>query len=122
MVDDLSISGEVVLYRRIQSRYLQFDADGNPVVSDGAFRTKELSLFRSDRVTADEVLDGYPNDGLAEISAQAVRDAGIILSASEPPAGHVVGYRRDSPGDRIPANSSARMIRAAKLVRLPKTA
>jgi hypothetical protein len=73
MVDDPSIGDEIVLLRRIQPRCVQFDADGNPVISDGAFRTKELSLFRSDRVTVEEVLDGYPNDGLAEIGAQEVR-------------------------------------------------
>jgi hypothetical protein len=122
MIDDPSIPGEIILYRRIQSGYFQFDTGGNPVISDGAFRTKELSLFRSDRVSAEEVLDGHPNDGLAEVTAQAVRDAGLILASSEPPVGHVLGYRRDSPGDRIPASSSARMVRAAKLIRPPKTA
>jgi hypothetical protein len=120
MVDDLSILGEIVLYRRIQPRYVQFDTDGNPAISDGAFRTKELSLFRADRVSADEVLDGYPEDGLAEISAQDVRDAGNILTSSEPPPGHVVARRSDSPGDRIPSSSSAQMARAAKLIRGPK--
>src|ERR1700719_2872793 len=80
MIDDESISGETILYRRIQPAYMQFDTDGNPVISDGAFRTKELSLFRTDIVSADDVMAGYPADGRAEISAQAVRDAASFWS------------------------------------------
>ena len=61
MTDDLSILGSVIVYRRIQAVYLDFDTNGNAVIADGAFRTKELSVFRCDRVTETEVLKGYPN-------------------------------------------------------------
>jgi len=67
--DDRSIPGPVEVYRRIQSRYVDFDTNGDPVISGGAFRTEELSVYRCDRVTEDEVLRGYPDDGLAKIGS-----------------------------------------------------
>lgn len=119
MLDDPSIPGALVVYRRIQANHLDYDINGNPVISDGVFRTNELSVFRSDRVTEGEVLQGYPTDGLATISVQAIRDAGCIVAANEPPSGHLVAYRADNPGKRISGASAAKMARAARLVKLP---
>ena len=119
MTDDPSILGDLLVYRRIQPRYLDFDTNGDPVMSDGAFRTKELSIFLCDRVTETEVLNGYPMDGLAKISVQAIRDAGCIVVYNEPPPGHLCAYRKDAPGSRIGGGSAAKMARAAQLVRLP---
>jgi hypothetical protein len=48
--------------------YLDFDVNGKPVMSDGAFRTKELSVRRCDKVSEAEMLkEGNPTDGLAQI-------------------------------------------------------
>jgi hypothetical protein len=79
MNDDFSILGPVVVYRRIPPIYLNFDTNGLPIMSDGAFRTKELSVRRCDKVTEAEMLkEGDPTDGLAKITIQAIRDAGCI--------------------------------------------
>jgi len=119
MIDDPSILGDIIVYRRIQPIYVDYDINGDPVMSDGAFRTRELSVFRSDRVTPADVLDGHPLDGLAEICVQAIRDAGCIVVANEPPSGHLVAYRRDDPSKRISGTSAAKMARAARWVKLP---
>src|SRR6266851_622717 len=110
MNDDLSILGSVVVYRRIPPIYLNFDANGLPIMSDGAFRTKELSVRRCDKVTEAELLkEGDPTDGLATITIQAIRDAGCIMVYDEPPDGHICGYRKDAPGSRISGSSAAKM-------------
>lgn len=119
MTDDPSILGSVVVYRRIQAAYLDFDMTGKPVISDGAFRTKALSVFRCDKVTESEVLNGYPMDGLVQVSIQAIRDAGCIVEYDEPPTGHICVYKKDAPGSRISSGSAARMARAATWVKVP---
>ncbi len=121
MTDDLSILGSVVVYRRIQPVYLAFDTNGLPIMSDGAFRTKELSVRRCDKVAEAEMLkEGNPTDGLAQITIQAIRDAGCIVVYNEPPDGHICGYRKDAPGSRISSASAVKMARAAKWVKLPQ--
>jgi len=117
MTDDPSIPDALIVYRRIQPIYLDYDINGDPVVSDGAFRTSALSVFRSDRVTEHEILQGYPTDGLAAISVQAIRAAGCIVVVDEPPSGHLVVYRADNPGKRISGTSAAKMARAAQLIK-----
>jgi hypothetical protein len=119
VTDDLSIPGLILVYRRVQPQYFALDVTGAPVLSDGAFRTKELSLFRCDRVTEPEVLKGYPNDGLVSITVQEIRDAGCIVATDEPPAGHLLAYRANDPGKRISSASAAKMTRAAKWVKYP---
>jgi hypothetical protein len=119
VTDDLSISGPILVYRRIQPQYFDVDASGAPILSDGAFRTKELSVFRSDRVTEQEVLNGYPNDGLVSITVQEIRDAGCIVVTGEPPIGHLLAYRADDLGKRISSASATKMARAAKWVKYP---
>jgi hypothetical protein len=120
MTDDQSIIGAIVVFRRIQPQYINLDINGVAVMSDGAFRTKELSIFRSDRVTEADVLKGYPNDGLAAITIQDIRDAGCIIVVDEPPAGHLIAYRSDNPGQRISSTSATKMARLARWVRPPK--
>lgn len=121
MTDDFSILDATVVYRRIQSVYLDFDANGVPIMSDGAFRTKELSVRRCDKVTEAAMLkEGNSTDGLAQITIQAIRDAGCIVAYDEPPDGHICGYRKDVPGARISSTSATKMARAATWVKLPQ--
>jgi hypothetical protein len=121
MTDDLSISGSLEVYRRIEPRYFRLDTNGQPLVSDGAFRTAEMSIFRCDRATQDEVLAGHLDNGLATITVQQIRDAGCIVVADEPPVGHLVVYRSDNPGQRFSGGMAAAMNRASKLNRWPAT-
>lgn len=114
------ITGATIVYRRIQPQYFDVDANGAAVISDGAFRTKGgLSLFRCDEVTEPEVLNGYPNDGLVQLSVQDIFDAGCTVVTEEPPPGHVVAHRVDDPTKRISSGSATKMARAAKWIRLP---
>ena len=119
MTDDFTILGAILVYRRVQRQYVDFDAAGQPALSDGAFRTKELSVFRCDRISEAEVLRGYEDDGLVQVSVQEIRDAGCIVAADEPPAGHLVAYRADDPGKRISGASAAKIARMARWIRLP---
>ena len=121
MTDDSSILGSVTVYRRIQAVYLDFDVNGKPVMSDGAFRTKELSVRRCDKVSEAEMLkEENPTDGLAQITIQAIRDAGCIVVYHEPPDRHICAYRKDAPGTRISSSSANKMSRAATWVKLPQ--
>lgn len=119
--DDPSIPGSLVVYRRIQSQYLSFDINGDAVLSRGAFRTAELSLFRSDQVSRRDVLDGYPGDALTEITVQDIRDAGCIVVPDEPPPGHICAYRADSPRkSHLQRRICANVTRSEASARAPK--
>jgi hypothetical protein len=75
---------------------------GNPVISDGAFRSRELSGFRADRASVNDVFREYPSAfRVAEITVREIIDAGCIVVTDEPPQGHLNIYRGDKPGDRI---------------------
>lgn len=82
-------------------------------------RTKGSSVFRCDRVTPNEVLNGHPNDGLAEIAVQEIRDAGCIIVVDESPRGHLVAYRGDDARKRISTTSATKVARVARWLKLP---
>jgi hypothetical protein len=117
--DDTSLSADLVVYRRIQPSQAAKDMNGEWIISDGAFRTDALSVFRADRVTPSEVLKNNPNDGVAEITVGEIRAANCIVMTDEPPPGHICAYRRDQPKTRISGGNAAKMSRAAKLTIRP---
>jgi len=121
MTDDQSILGSVIVYRRIQPIYFDYDANGKPVISHGAFRTQALSVFRCDKVTELEMLNsGKPEDGLVQICIQTIRDADCIVEYDEPPTGHICAYDRAAPGSRISKSSAAIMTQRVKWIKFPK--
>jgi hypothetical protein len=121
MTDDQSILGSVIVYRRIQSVYFDYDASGHPVLSHGAFRTQALSVFRCDRVSELEMLNnGKPEDGLVQISIGAIRNTGCIVEYDEPPMGHICAYNKVAPGSRISKSSAAEMTQKVKWIKFPK--
>jgi hypothetical protein len=113
---DSSIPHDTVIYRGIKPSELALDVHGNPVISDGAFRSRELSGFRADRASVNGVFREYPSAfRVAEITVREIIDAGCIVVTDEPPQGHVNIYRGDKPGDRISGSAAGRMAKRARL-------
>jgi hypothetical protein len=97
--DDPTISGDVVLYRRIPPwpDNVTWDQDGQPSFSSLNFKDKnqELSVHLASEATPDDVLRGHEAFGLVQITAQQVRDicgAAIVICrcTEEPAMGHVL--------------------------------
>ena len=97
--DDPSISGDLLLLRRIPPRgdRVSWAEDGTPIPSSFNFKDKddELSVYIRVETTAEAVLHGHPGFGLVCFTAQQAREAcgpGIILCrcAEEPDQGHVL--------------------------------
>jgi hypothetical protein len=115
--DDPSIADDAVIMCGIKPSELAFDIDGNPVFSDGAFRSHKLSAFRADRATAADVFAEYPAASrIACLTARDIRNAGCIIDTNEPPRGHVCIYRKDRPGQRISGGAAGQMAKKTRLL------
>lgn len=115
--DDPSITDDIGLLRGLKPLEVSFDSLGNPVLSDGAFRSKVLSAFRADRASELDVFAEYPQASrVARLTVQDIRDAGCIVQNEEPPTGHVGIYRKDNPGQRIGGGAAGQMAKKAKLL------
>ena len=104
--DDQSIGDDVVLWRGIAPE--QIKPDGT--ASDGAFRTKEMSVFIAAETDRAAVLAKLgPGMRLRRFTARNVRDAGgIVRRAPEGGPGHCVVVPSTNPGGRLsPANAHA---------------
>jgi hypothetical protein len=110
---------DLLVYRAIHPNYVSHDTAGKPVMSDGAFRSDWVSVFRSDRKSARDVQALHPGWGLAQITVGEIESAGCEVRTDEPPDGHLVICRRDKPGNRISSGAAATMSRAAKLIAEP---
>lgn len=97
--DDPSISGDVILFRRIPPwpDRVTWDENGRPNFSSFNFRDKdnELSVHLASETTADEVLKSHDGFGLVQFTAQQVREAcgqeiKLCRCSEEPAMGHVL--------------------------------
>jgi hypothetical protein len=104
--DDPSITGDVILFRRIPpwADRVSWDEAG-PVFSSFNFKDKadELSVHIATETTADALLAGHEGFGLVQFTAQQVREAcglGIKLCRclEEPEMGHVLVCGKISSG------------------------
>lgn len=113
--DRANIPDHLFLYRLIDPALASVDTLGRRVISDGAFRSDEVSVLRKDMISQQNALATKPGWGLVEIKAGDVRAAGCIL-VSTPTAvapSHVSIYRADKPKKRISGSSAMRMNQAA---------
>jgi hypothetical protein len=101
--DDLSISGNENLFRRINPSWTLWDDSGTPTISSAAFRDEELSvniesLMIRDGRPPEDAIRGYPGFGLAVITAAYARSLGQAVAADpkpeEPAHGVVYGHKR----------------------------
>jgi hypothetical protein len=116
--DDLSITGNIGILRGLKRTQVSFDTAGQPVLSDGAFRTKEgsLSAFRADEASEADVFKQYPQAlWVARLTVQDIRDVRCIIQNETPPKGHVGIYRKDNPGQRIGSGPVGQMAKKARL-------
>ena len=97
--DDPSISGDVILLRRIPpwADRAIWDEQGNPTASSFNFKDAEyeLSMHIAAETTAEELLRGHDGYGLVKLTVQQVRDAcgaeiKICRCTEEPAMGHVL--------------------------------
>lgn len=117
IVDDASIPDGLILYRLVDPALIKTNSSGQFVVSDGAFRSQEVSVLRSDLITQDEARALKPGFHLAKITAGEIRSAGCIIVSRPEPAlpSHACIYRADLPGNRVSGGSAMRMSRAARI-------
>ena len=107
----------IFLYRGVRASELKFDIAGNPVVSDGVFRSDEVSTFRADEASPADVLKEYSQAvRVVCVSGGEVRKAGCLVADHIPPKGHVCIYRKDNPGKRIGGGAAGSMAKRARLV------
>lgn len=105
--DDPTISGDVVLYRRIPPwpDNVTWDESGQPSFSSLNFKDKDLELSANMAIeaTPDEVLSGHDGFGLIQITAKQVREIcgnGILICRcpEDPANGHVLVCGKISSG------------------------
>jgi hypothetical protein len=97
--DDLTINGDMLLFRRIPPKgdRVQWDEGGLPTPASQNFKDRddELSVFIAAETTADAVLAGHDGFGLVQFTAGKVREvlgSAIFLcrDVSDPAPGHVI--------------------------------
>lgn len=117
--DDLSIAAETELYRRIREHWLVPDQNrGCRRISSAAFSHESLSVVVQDRLVADgrttgSVLEHYPGEYLAALTAGFVREheqkvvrTPRLEPPPEPAHGDVVG-KKNKPRQRLFASRAA---------------
>jgi hypothetical protein len=81
--DDQSISGNIILYRRIPPKgdHVSWDDNGIPTPASQNFKDKddELSVHMAHETTAEAMLAGHNDFGLVQFTAQEVRDFSELL-------------------------------------------
>jgi hypothetical protein len=77
-VDSPDVLNSEILWRVIAPNYIHPDPGSGTStidISEGAFRTKEMSVFRASRITSDEVLRRFPTGSIvATFPASLARD------------------------------------------------
>lgn len=107
-VDSPEVLDSETLWRVVAPNYLHFDPSGLEIkISEGAFRTQEMSVFRSSKITVEEVLRRFPPGSLVvEFLAKLARDpspagAGCILVLDPDDSSHVMVCPKEHPSKRL---------------------
>src|SRR2546429_5754146 len=91
-VDAEGIESSETLWRMVNPvEYIQREGD-NLVVSNGAFRTKEMSVWRASLAGLQQLLERFPGYCVAEINAALVRspEVNCILVSDPEDNAHVI--------------------------------
>jgi hypothetical protein len=127
-LDDASISGDVVLYRRIPPHggRVTWDETGLPIPSSFNFKDKddELSFYLANETTPELVLKGHKGFGLVYLTAErtgSICGSGVILCRDDedPTNGHVLLCGRVSNGMAKKMSNEARWVQGRWPARLP---
>lgn len=102
-VDDPSIPAVERLFRRIAPSWVDWDEQGNAVISSAAFKDEELSInlesvMARDGRPPEDAIRNYPRYGLAAITAAHARSLNQAVAADplpeEPAHGVVYGQKK----------------------------
>lgn len=109
-VDSLDVLNSEILWRVIPPNYCHtVSGSGTSAIkiSEGAFRTQEMSVFRASGITIEEVLRRFPSGSIvAAFPASLARDpptrgAGCILVLDPDDPSHVLVCPKDNPKRRL---------------------
>jgi hypothetical protein len=109
-VDSPDVLNSEILWRVIAPNYCHAASDSETSaieISEGAFRTKDMSVFRASRITIEEVLRRFPPGSIvAAFPASLARDppnpgAGCILVLDPDDTSHVLVCPKDNPPKRL---------------------
>jgi len=101
--DDPNIPADERLLRRIPRTWVDWDEDGNAVISSAAFKDEELSISLESVMTRDgrppeDAIRNYPGYGLASITAAHARSLNQAVAPDplpdEPAHGVVYGQKK----------------------------
>lgn len=118
-VDSLQVEDSEILWRVIPpEQHRPNAATMSPKISEGAFRTQEVSVYRASRVNRAELLARFPAGSLiAAFAAGFARNEGGCLLVLDPDDNsHVMMCRKDSPTKRLTGSQANAFIRALSVV------
>lgn len=80
-LDDLSITDEALLWRRLHPTWVIANEDGSYRISSAAFKdgNHEVSVNLAELTTPEETLAGFSQQGIAELQARIPRSLGHAL-------------------------------------------
>ncbi|MBM2847028.1 MAG: hypothetical protein HW407_2340 [Bacteroidetes bacterium] len=103
--DDLTISNQERLWRRVPANdpdhVKKAPITGEPRLSSAAFksRTVLISVAIASLTTPEDLLVGYPEHSIVEVTARVVREAGCIIVRDPKPGdtahAHIIGTKRE---------------------------
>ena len=106
LVDDLSISDDEILWRRVSPDQIKRNhpVPGEHSPSSAAFLTSQMSVHRASLTTSRVVMAQYPKHSLAAFTAGVARKAGCIIvfqPTTEDPSHTLVCRGTDDPTQRL---------------------
>ena len=124
-VDSPDVLSSEILWRVVAPNYCHdvLNPERSAIkVSEGAFRTQEMSVFRASRITIDEVLSRFPSGSIvAAFPASLARDlppagAGCILVLDPNDSSHVLVCSKDNPQKRLTGSQATTFRRGSTLL------
>lgn len=124
-VDSPEVQNSEILWRIVPPNYIQIVSDSGTStirISEGAFVTREMSVFRASRITKDDALRRFPPGSIvAAFPASLARDlppagAGCILVLDPADSSHVLVCDKDNPHKRLKGSQANTFRRGATLV------
>ena len=111
-VNDDTIRNEDLLWRMIPAMYVDIDPDtGRDDISEGAFRTQEVSVHIVSLTDKPALFARFPNHKLAQFSAGAAREVDCIVVRDPEDPSHALILRADRPYSRLSGGQALRIIR-----------
>jgi hypothetical protein len=120
-VDDPSIRDDLIVWRELDP--LEAPADPQTLqrkIMSSVFRTEELSVRMSDKISKAQVVANAPGCELAEFTVGDARAENCIVMRDPDDPSHGLIYDKSRPGERpIPQKAARRLRDRAKLLAPP---